>query len=369
MTTQPLRVGVIFGGRSGEHEVSLASARAVIQTLSASGHTVMPIAISKSGRWLSGPKALSTLQRGSDILQSTDLITPDGTGMLTSLEQHGKLTKLDVVFPVLHGSYGEDGTMQGLLELADIPYVGSGVLGSAVAMDKVIQKQICQQVGIPVVRYTSVTSKEYTHDQTHINERLAELRYPLFVKPANLGSSVGITKVHGAGELTTALRLAFTYDTKVIIEEGVVDAHEIEVAMLGNETAEASVPGEIISSNEFYDYDAKYVDGASTEKIPAPLPEPILSNIQDYAKQAFSACNCSGMARIDFLVDQAHTIYLNEINTIPGFTSISMYSKLWHASGIAYPDLLDRLLRLAIERHASRRSLKTSYSPKSNWYQ
>ncbi len=369
MSRTRLRVGVIFGGRSGEHEVSLVSAQSVMQALSDLGHTVIPIGITKSGRWISGSQVAQQLRDGEPIDQSTDLITPDAQRALTSVSTPDGLTKLDVVFPVLHGTYGEDGTMQGLLELADVPYVGSGVLGSALAMDKVIQKQVCHEVGLPVVSYVVVHAHTYLKHGAALHNQITALGYPVFVKPANLGSSVGITKVHSQDELAPAIMEALTYDTKVIVERGVVNAHEIEVAILGNENPEASVPGEIISSNEFYDYDAKYVDGASSEKIPAPLPKDVLERIQSYATRAFTACNCSGMARVDFLVTDTHDIYLNEINTIPGFTSISMYSKLWEASGVSYTELIRRLLDLAIARRHARAQLHTSYTPKNNWYQ
>jgi D-alanine-D-alanine ligase len=298
--------------------------------------------------------------------------------------------KFDVVFPVLHGPYGEDGTVQGLLELANLPYVGAGVLGSAVCMDKVVQKQLCVQAGVPVVKFLWMYYSDWQRAVTKQNNSAipatpdqlsglsqaeiivkieAELGLPVFVKPANMGSSVGITKAHDRKELLQAIEEAAQYDHKILIEMAAPDAREIEVSVLGNTQPKASVVGEVIPSNEFYDYDAKYVDGASTLIIPAELPTELAAQIREIAIRGFLACGCEGMARVDFLLERQTTrFYLSEINTIPGFTQISMYPKLWEASGMPYSQLLDELIQLAIERHQRKNSLKTSYQPKKEWY-
>jgi len=274
------------------------------------------------------------------------------------------------LFPVLHGTFGEDGTIQGLFELANIPYVGSGVLGSAVGMDKVVQKQILQQAKIPVAPGIWFTSKDFERKGKELLALVGKkVGFPCFVKPANLGSSIGITKVHNKKELLPAIQLAAEYDLKILVERAVRSPREIECSVLGNDDPIASVPGEIIPSNEFYDYDAKYVDGKSSAVIPANLSKGVIKKIQDYSVRSFTALGCEGMARVDFLVSRnSATVVVSEVNTIPGFTSISMYPKLWEASGLSYSNLLDRLIQLALERHAARRKLKTTYSPKSRWY-
>jgi D-alanine-D-alanine ligase len=271
---------------------------------------------------------------------------------------------------VLHGTYGEDGAIQGLFELADIPFVGAGVLGSALGMDKVVQKQLLRQAHIPVVPDVSFLKQEFEKNSKKLIGLIEKrLRYPCFVKPANLGSSVGISKAHNRRELTEAIQLAGEYDVKILVEKGIERAREIECSVLGNDDPIASIPGEIIPSNEFYDYDAKYVDGKSTAVIPARLPKSVVKKVQRYSVESFRVLNCSGMARIDFLVKRGtNTVYLNELNTIPGFTSISMYPKLWQASGVSYGELLDRLIQLALERHQVRAKMKTTYLPKSDWY-
>lgn len=369
-----LRIGVIFGGRSGEHEVSLVSASSVIKALDKNKYQILPIGITKEGRWLTSGNPLKTLKaKRSKELKSDAVIAPDATKKsLVPLKTSGKkstLTKLDVVFPILHGPYGEDGTVQGLLELANLPYVGADVLGSAVAMDKVIQKQVCQQVGIPTVKYIYFKKPFFKKNKSKILNNIKKLGYPVFVKPANLGSSLGITKVKYAQEIELAIKYATQFDNKIIVEKAVINPKEIEVAVLGNDHPKASVPGEIISSNEFYDYNAKYVDGQSQTVIPAKLPKSVIAKIQKIAIEAFKAVNCSGMARVDFLVTSRNKIYLTEINTIPGFTSISMYPKLWKASGLPYHKLLDKLINLAMEKYSGKLSLLTSYRPKSKWYQ
>ncbi len=369
--TSKLKIGVIFGGRSAEHQVSLVSAASIIQALDKKKYDVVPIGITPEGKWLSTPDAVSLLKSGKYQKQFEKILIPDPTvqGLMTR-NRLSAVAGLDVIFPVLHGSFGEDGTVQGLFELANIPYVGAGVLGSSAGMDKVVTKQLCEQSGITVTPYVWFLMKEYSSSKKKMIGLLEKkLGYPCFVKPANSGSSVGISKAHNRKELISAIELAGEYDRKVLVEQSIENAREIEVAMLGNDEPKASIPGEIISSNEFYDYDAKYVDGKSRAVIPAKFPKPVIQKIQSMAVSGFRAIDCAGMARVDFLVTKrSHKIYLNEINTIPGFTSISMYPKLWEASGISYSKLLDRLIDLAIERHTAKQNRKTSFQPKSDWY-
>lgn len=372
-----LRVAVIFGGRSGEHEVSLVSAESVIKALDRKKYEVIPIGITKEGSWLTAGDPLKTLKIGRFKELKTDhLITPDATqkslvkiATKNFTTQYLKPKKINLIIPMLHGSYGEDGTIQGLLELADIPYVGANVLASAVGMDKVVHKQLFREANLPVVDFTHFLAMEWRTDRRQIVKKVNQLGYPVFIKPANLGSSVGISKVRRQGELAGAVNYALQYDRKIIVEKAVINPQEIEVAVLGNDSPQASVPGEIVASNEFYDYDAKYIDGLSKAIIPARLPKKVAEQIRTIAVQAFRVIDCSGMARVDFLVSKSKKIYLSEINTIPGFTSISMYPKLWSASGLPYPKLLDELIRLALERHREKSKLLTSYRPKAKWYQ
>ena len=370
-----IRVGVIFGGRSSEHEVSLVSATSVIQALDKDKYEVIPVGITKQGKWLSSSQTLALLKSGKGLDRVPErVLLPDptqkglvefrGTGMDATNEP------LDVVFPVLHGPYGEDGTIQGLLDLANVPYVGAGVLSSALGMDKVVQKQIFERVGLPVTEYRAFLLKEYQRSpKTWVREIEGAFQYPCFIKPANLGSSVGITKAHTRKELQQGIVDAGRYDRKILVERGIENAREIECSVLGNDDPRVSVPGEIIPSNEFYDYDAKYVDGKSKIIVPAELPQKVTKKIQDLAVKAFKAIDCSGMARVDFLVTRGrYEIYICELNTIPGFTSISMYPKLWEASGLPYSKLLDVLIELAVERHRERNRLQTSFKTKSRWY-
>jgi len=365
-----LRVGVIFGGRSAEHEVSLVSGQSVIKALDPKKYEIIPIGITKSGQWLIG-KPLKALKSGQ--MKQVQIVLPP-----SDIKQHGlinigkkeKSLAIDVFFPVLHGPYGEDGTIQGLLELSNIPYVGAGVLGSALGMDKVVQKQLFVQAKIPTPKF--VFFKKSDWQKNHIKcrrEIKKQIGFPCFVKPANLGSSVGISKAHTEKELVIALNLAFVYDQKVIVEKSIERSREIEMALLGNDEPKASGPGEVISSNEFYDYDAKYIDGRSKTIVPADLPLRVVNKLKVFAVKAFKVLECAGMARADFLVTKKNSkIYLNELNTIPGFTSISMYPKLWQASGLTYQALIDELIRLAILKHKEKSQLKTSYKPKKGWY-
>jgi D-alanine-D-alanine ligase len=348
-----IRVGVIFGGRSGEHEVSLRSAESILKSIDRNKYDVVPIGITHEGRWLSAKNAVAMLPAKDQIektLSSGESITLPAEPIRNGV--------VDVIFPVLHGTYGEDGTIQGLLELANVPYVGAGVLGSAIGMDKDVMKRLLRDAGLPVVEYWNVRKSELdAFLLSHIND----LPYPVFVKPANLGSSVGITKVHAAEELPAALQVAAEYDRKIVVEQG-VNAREIELSVLGNDEPIASVAGEIIPSREFYDYTAKYVDDDSRLLIPAPLTETQVQEAQRLAVGAFRALECSGLARVDLFLDKSsERFYVNEINTLPGFTTISMYPKLWEASGIGYSELIDRLITLALERHEEKNKLRTKY--------
>ena len=370
---QKIRVGVIFGGRSGEHEVSLVSATSVINALDREQYEVVPIGITREGRWVSSGDALRMLKEksGLDSLPERVLIPEPARHALVSADgASGETSPLDVVFPLVHGLHGEDGTLQGLLELASIPYVGAGVLASAVGMDKIVQKQIFAQAGLQIPKYIWYLSTVCEERPRKIVAGVESvLHYPVFVKPANTGSSVGISKAHDRGELLKALQVAVQYDRKVIVEQGIKDVREIECSVLGNDEPEASVSGEIVPSNEFYDYEAKYVDGKSKAIIPAPLPKAVAKRVREIAVQAFQLIDCAGMARVDFFVTRrGNKIFLNEVNTIPGFTSISMYPKLWEASGVSFPELLDRLIALAIQRHKQMSSRTALYQPARDWY-
>jgi D-alanine-D-alanine ligase len=375
-----LRVGVIYGGRSGEHEVSLASAAAVFRNLDPDRYEAVPIRIEKDGRWAL-PDRAPTLISAADVIHSgaarvdatreAHMMAHPGGDTLMTIDPSARSGQaavvmsgvtLDVIFPVLHGPYGEDGTVQGLLELANVPYVGAGVLASAVGMDKAAMKLVFAAKGLPICDYEVVMKRDWQRHEHRTLQRVVDrLGFPVFVKPANLGSSVGISKAKHAAELRTAISLAAEFDRKVVVEAAVPQAREIEVAVLGNDEPEASVPGEIISSREFYDYEAKYLDNASRDVIPAVLPEKLAAEIRAMAIAAFTAIDCAGMARVDFLLaGDSGVLYLNEVNTIPGFTTISMYSKMWAASGVGYPALIDRLIALAIERHAEKQQLRTS---------
>jgi D-alanine-D-alanine ligase len=377
-----LRVGVIYGGRSGEHEVSLASAASVFANLDPERYEAVAIRIEKDGRWTL-PSEPPKVMKAADVIlgklpkpdaqarEAHPMAHPGGDTLMaiepatTSVTGHGAIVsgvKLDVVFPVLHGPYGEDGTVQGLLELANVPYVGAGVLASAVGMDKAQMKLAFAAKGLPICDYEVVLKRDWRRDERAILETLvARLGFPLFVKPANLGSSVGISKAKHAAELRTAIALAAEFDRKIVVEAAVPHAREIEVAVLGNDDPEASVPGEIIPSGEFYDYEAKYVSDDSRTVIPAQLDEARTAEVRTLAIAAFKAIDGAGMARVDFLLaGDSQVLYLNEVNTIPGFTTISMYSKMWDASGLPYARLLDRLIALAIERHAEKQQLRTS---------
>jgi D-alanine-D-alanine ligase len=393
-----LRVGVLFGGRSGEHEVSLLSAASVLNAIDKKKYEVVPIGITKEGRWLTASHAQRLLKgenapvaeprhlrAGDPEATSAAAVLAKGEGVVvppipgqnhsalvpfetSAREMHAAANPIDVdvIFPVLHGTFGEDGTIQGLLELADIPYVGAGVLGSAAGMDKDVMKKLFRDAGMPIVKHVTVLRSAWRDDPKQVRKQIeGALKYPVFVKPANLGSSVGISKVHERPELAAALDEAARFDRKIVIEQGVGGsknkAREIECSVLGNDEPIASVPGEIVPIKEFYDYDAKYLDEGSELIIPAKLTKSKQKEVQRLAIQAFRAVDCSGLARVDFLMDpRTGKMFVNEINTMPGFTSISMYPKLWAASGIAYPELIDRLIQLGLERHADQKQNRYS---------
>jgi D-alanine-D-alanine ligase len=392
-----IRVGILFGGRSGEHEVSLLSAASVLHSIDKDKYEVVPIGITKAGRWLTAEHAQDMLE-GKIVLEPRNLragdpeTTPAAAVLargesvvvppepvhrqsgLVPFQSEATLTRrasdrainVDVIFPVLHGTFGEDGTIQGLLELADIPYVGAGVLGSAAGMDKDVMKSLFIAARIPIVKHVTILRAMWEKDPTKVQKAIeSKLRYPVFVKPANLGSSVGISKAHNRKELGPAMDEAAKFDRKIVIEQGVGGkkdkAREIECSVLGNDEPTASIPGEIVPGKEFYDYTAKYLDEGSQLIIPAKLTKTETKRVQELAIAAFRAVDCSGLARVDFLMDpKTRKIFLNEINTMPGFTAISMYPKLWAASGLAYPDLIDRLIQLGIERHEDKK--KNQYS-------
>ena len=360
-----LRVGILFGGRSGEHEVSLLSATSILNAIDRKKFDVAPIGIDKAGRWLTSGAAQGLLEGSGPAEPAAALSLAAGS----ALDSHAALggQSLDVVFPVLHGTFGEDGTIQGLFELAGIAYVGSGVLGSAAGMDKDVMKRLFAQARLPIVKHVALLRTEWEKQPRKVITQIeAALKYPMFVKPANLGSSVGISKVHDRKELGPALTLAAKYDRKLVVEQGVGGksgkAREFEVAVLGNDDPQASVVGEIVPGKEFYDYEAKYLSEGSVPVIPAKLSRTEAKQIREMAVAAFRACDLSGLARVDFLMEPAgkRRIFLNEVNTMPGFTQISMYPKLWQASGVAYKDLITRLIELALERQAEKS--RTIYS-------
>ena len=376
---------MLYGGRSGEHEVSLASAAAVFGNLDRKRYEPVAIRIEKDGRWSIAERPPTMMSAGEVIEQARlDSARPSRAGREVHLVAHpsdntilsidrsreseaaGQAVvtglNLDVIFPVLHGPYGEDGTIQGLLELANVPYVGAGVLASSVGMDKGMMKVVFASHGLPVGAYTVVRGVDWARRREEtLNAIEQHLGYPVFVKPANLGSSVGISKAKDRAALIEAMELAGSFDRRIIVEAAIPEAREIECAVLGNDDPEASVPGEVIPSREFYDYEAKYIDSGSRTIIPADLPAALTERIRRLSIEAFQAIDCAGMARVDFLLSRTDdTIYVNEVNTIPGFTTISMYSKMWAASGVSYPELLDRLIALAVERHAAKQGLRTS---------
>ena len=385
-----LKVGILFGGRSGEHEVSLLSAASVLNAINKTKYEVVPIGITKEGRWLTAEHAERLLKGNAAATPETHLRAGDpeatpGAAVLATGESvivppepirrnaglapfqtdlrraSDRAINVDVIFPVLHGTFGEDGTIQGLLELADIAYVGAGVLGSSAGMDKDIMKSLFRAAGLPIVKHVTLLRSQFEREPKKVQKLVeSKLKYPVFVKPANLGSSVGISKAHDRKELGPAIAEAARFDRKIVVEEGVGGkrnkAREIECAVLGNDDPQASIAGEIVPCKEFYDYDAKYLSEGSEAVIPAKLTTTEMKTVQKLAIAAFQAVDCTGLARVDFLMDpKSRKMFVNEINTMPGFTAISMYPKMWMASGLSYPDLIDRLIQLGIERHEDKK--------------
>jgi len=364
-----LRLAVVFGGRSGEHEVSLMSARSVLANLDPAKYEITQVGITHAGAWLVGSDVLEALESGDTHRLTPAVFLPDISrpGIYTlDPTQDGLVLKpfasLDVIFPVLHGTFGEDGTLQGMLEMAGTPYVGAGVLGSSLGMDKGVFASVMAAEGIPILETRVVLRSEIESDLEGVVARAEQVAaYPLFIKPANLGSSVGVTKCRSRSDLVEGLLEAARYDRRILVQRG-IEAREIEISVLGNDLPQVSLPGEVIPSREFYSYEAKYIDGNSGLIIPAPLSAELTARVQELALRAYHAADCAGMARVDFLLDKSTgELYLGEINTIPGFTQISMYPKLWEVSGLPYPALLDRLIKLALERKADRQHTEWSY--------
>lgn len=370
-----IRVGIIFGGKSGEHEISLASAQGVARAIDKDKYDVVLIGVTKEGRWITGANALGQLA----ALSPTPLLAPESASangavsmpiqsaeLVPTATTTSPLTMIDVAFPLVHGPFGEDGTIQGLLELADIPYVGAGVAASAVGMDKALMKAVFRAHNLPILDWLVVLRRNWNAQPDDTIYRVESvLGYPCFVKPANLGSSVGVTKVRQREELVRALDLAAQYDRKLIVERAARNAREIECSVLGNDDPIASVPGEVIPRREFYDYAAKYAGDSGTELVvPASLSPELARMVQEMALRAFTAIDACGMARVDFFLErETNKLWVNEINTIPGFTSVSMYPRMWQATGLGYTELIDRLIQLALERHADKRTSKIAYEP------
>ena len=373
MTTEKMRIGILFGGRSGEHEVSLRSTRSVLEAIDYDKYIVSLIGITKNGKWITGAKCLDELERGGESVNlfSNCLILPyssknslvhfDGNVNSNNLDIID-FENLDVIFPILHGTNGEDGSIQGLLEIADLPYVGSGVLGSSVGMDKILFKSVMESHGLPVVPSYSFNRSVYLRKSNEIVAGILDrLDLPVFIKPANLGSSVGISRANDKDELISGIDEACKWDRRILVERR-VDAREIEVSVLGNDEPQVSVAGEIVSNSDFYDYEAKYVSSSAELIIPASITQNQLRSVQEMALEAYKAIDCSGMARVDFLLDNVSgDLWVNELNTIPGFTSISMYPKLWQASGVEFSELIDILIELALERKIQRDSVHRSF--------
>lgn len=367
--TEKIKLGIILGGRSGEHEVSLMSSRSVLAVLDRDKYEITEIGIDHEGAWWSGEHVIDAMEKGSTqgLFRVFLLPEPGKTILYKRTVENGTetitpYTELDVVFPVLHGTFGEDGTLQGFFEMADIAYVGAGVVGSSVGMDKSVFKDVMRANDIPVSEWIVCTRKDIESGiDAIIEEAEALTSYPMFVKPANLGSSVGITKVKNRSDLYEGLMEAARYDRRILVERG-INAREIEISVLGNENPKASTPGEIVPSDEFYSYNAKYLDGESELFIPAPVSDDLIEKVKELAVKTYKAIDCAGMARVDFLLDKdSNELYINEVNTIPGFTSISMYPKLWDASGLPYPALIDELIELALDRKRERNKSKRTF--------
>lgn len=357
-TKMKKRIGLLYGGKSAEHEVSLSTACAVTGALNFEEYEIYPIYITQSGEWRRGERLEKPASSIEELQFGDDAIVLENNITAFLIDQNGAAVQFDVIFPLLHGTNGEDGTVQGLLEVLNLPYVGNGVLASSAGMDKVIMKQLFEIAGLPQVPYTYFIRSEWTNEQETILTRCEEtLAWPMFVKPANLGSSVGISKASNRQELIKAIEVALQFDRKIVVEQGIV-AREIELAVLGNDYPEVSVPGEIKPMTEFYDYDSKYKDGSTALIIPAELPTDVVTSLKEHAKSAFKILDGSGLVRADFFVTADHDIYINEVNTMPGFTPVSMYPLLWQHTNVSYPELINRLIALALERYEEKQQLQ-----------
>ncbi len=362
---QPMRLLLLFGGRSAEHDVSVASAISMLKALEGSGIDVIPLGITRQGEWRFGDGAVRMLSESALFGGASSEVRGLVPVVETPSSLTGALQSVDVVFPLLHGPFGEDGTVQGLLELSDVPYVGAGVLGSALGMDKLAMKAAFSAAGLPIAPYVGVARSRWQATPDEVKAQLeSHLGYPMFIKPANMGSSVGITKVHNRGELHGALELAASYDRRLVVEKG-LEARELECGVLGNDDPAASVVGEVVAGAEYYDYEAKYVSDSASVRIPAPVSDDISREVREMAVRAFQAIDAAGMARVDFFLVDERELYVNEINTIPGFTPISQFPRLWQATGLEYPQLVRRLADLALERHAERPSTSAHHTKES----
>ncbi|MBN1494835.1 D-alanine--D-alanine ligase [Candidatus Peregrinibacteria bacterium] len=366
-----IRVAVIFGGRSGEHEVSVVSGTNIIESLDRNKYDVIPIGITKLGKWLAGEKAPEAFKKGdySDLTQVT-LNSESGKNELLHFKNgHVERMKVDIFFPALHGPFGEDGTIQGLFEIANVPYTGCGVLASSVGMDKLVTKALWDQAGLPIVPYIGINKSSWKKSPKKIIKKiLDELGMPVFIKPANMGSSVGISKVKKESELKRAIDLACEFDTRILIEKG-LNVRELECAVLGNDSPKAARVGEVLVGGEFYDYNDKYVNGVSKTRVPAEITPTLEKEVQKMALKAYKLLDASGLARVDmFLEKNTGKIYINEINTLPGFTSISMYPKMWNASGVTYKKLIDKIIELGFERYREKQQKKISFDEAGDWY-
>jgi len=366
-----IRVAVVFGGRSGEHEVSVVSAKNIIETMDKEKYDVIQVGITKAGKWLSGENAVEAFKNGDyEGLTEVSLNVKSGSNELLILSgENCKKEKLDIFFPAMHGPYGEDGTIQGLFEMANIPYTGCGVLASSVGMDKLTTKAVWEQAGLPVTPYIGTTKLEWDNDKEGVILKAEnKLDYPIFVKPANMGSSVGISKAKNRNELEKAINLACQFDHRILIEKG-LKIRELECAVLGNEEPQIARVGEVLVGGEFYDYNDKYVNGKSETQVPANISESLEKEVQKIAIQAYKTLDCSGLSRVDLFYDEAtKALYLNEINTLPGFTSISMYPKMWKESGIPYKELIDKIIDLGFERHKRKNEKKISFDEAGDWF-
>ncbi|MFC1656162.1 D-alanine--D-alanine ligase family protein [Patescibacteria group bacterium] len=369
--SKKIRVAVIFGGRSGEHEVSIISAKNVIEAMDLEKYDVVPVGITKEGKWLTGEKAIKAFKESdySGLNEVSVNTTAGANELIHFTDGHYEKIHVDIFMPILHGPYGEDGTIQGLFDMANVPYTGCGCLASSVGMDKLISKALWEQAGLPVIPYVGVTKNAWKSDPEEVVNRVeSELGFPIFVKPSNMGSSVGISKVKSAKELPAAMDLAAEFDHRILIEKG-LNIRELECAVLGNENPKIARVGEVLVGGEFYDYKDKYVDGISKTQVPADIPPRLEKEIQDMAVKAYRVLDCSGLARVDAFFDKkTKEIYLNEINTLPGFTAISMYPKMWEASGLPYPKLIDRIIELGFERFKEQNEKKVSFEDAGDWF-